>query len=91
MSNYERIKAKVQDSSLEQDDKQQIIDYFAEISDEYLMEIADLFEDKPEWINIYNDTRKAKQKAVASGDESVMNDILEQEKKYLSDLTFGLD
>lgn len=91
MTNYERIKAKVQESSLEQADKQHILDQFAEVDDEALMEIAELFEDKPEWIGIYNDNRKAKQKAFASGDSSAITEILEQEKKYLNDLTFGLD
>jgi hypothetical protein len=91
MSNYERIKAKVQESSLEQDDKQHILDQFAEVSDESLTEIAELFEDKPEWIGIYNENRKAKIKAFASGSESEKQEILEQEKKYLNDLTFGLD
>ncbi|MBX4197729.1 hypothetical protein KW782_00135 [Candidatus Parcubacteria bacterium] len=91
MTNYERIKAKVQDSSIEQNDKQIILDFFAEVSDENLVEIADLFEQKPEWVKIFNDNRKAKLKAFASGDESELNEILEQEKKYLNELTYGLD
>jgi hypothetical protein len=91
MSNYERIKEKVEASSLEQQDKQIILDQFAEVSDETLEEIADLFEEKPVWVTIYNDNRKAKLKAAATGDASAAQEILEQEKKYLNDLTFGLD
>ncbi|MDQ3014513.1 MAG: hypothetical protein M3Q73_01465 [bacterium] len=91
MTNYERIKTKVQASPLEQADQQSILDQFAEVSDENLMEIADLFHDKPEWVEIYNNTRKQKMAAFASGDESALENILEQEKKYLEDLTFGLD
>jgi hypothetical protein len=91
MTNYERIKTKVMAAEMEENDKQQILDQFAEVADENLMEIADLFDEKPEWLRIFNDTRKSKQEAFASADESKLQTILEQEKKYLNDLTFGLD
>jgi hypothetical protein len=91
MSNYERIKTKVQGSSIEQNDKQVILDLFADVADENLVEIADLFDEKPEWVGIFNENRKQKQQAFTSGDSAQLSTILEQEKKYLNDLTYGLD
>ncbi len=91
MTNYERIKIRVQESSIEDADKQSILDQFAEVSDENLPEIAELFDSKPEWVGIFNDNRKAKREAVRSGDSSKFKEIIEQEKKYLNELTYGLD
>jgi hypothetical protein len=91
MTNYERIKIKVQESTIDEADKQAILDQFVEVSDENLPEIADLFESKLEWVAIFNDNRKAKREAARSGDASKFKEILEQEKKYLNELTYGLD
>ena len=48
MTNYERVKTKVEASSIEQSDKEQIISLFADVADENLTEIANLFDEKPE-------------------------------------------
>lgn len=91
MKNYERIKNSIQSSSLSTEDKLAIIETFASISDEFLVEIADLFEQKPEWIEIYNDNRKKKQDAAQSGGEEAWMKILEEEKKMLDKLVFDSD
>lgn len=91
MSNYERIKTKIEASSISPEDKKLLTDIFAEVSDDSLVDIADLFDKSPSWVEKFNDNRKAKQKALTSNNPSLWSEILEQEKKYLKDLTFGLD
>jgi hypothetical protein len=91
MQNYQRIKTCVQNSSIPTQDQKEITDFFAEVSDEFLAEIAELFEKKKDWVSIYNDNRKKKREAVRSGNQELLNQILEEEKKYINDLTYGLD
>lgn len=91
MTNYERIKTSINAAMVEQGDKQTMIDVFAEVADENLADIANLFEKDPSWVMKFNDNRKAKQKAAASNDPSLWQEILDQEKKYLQDLTYNLD
>jgi len=91
MSNYERIKTSINAAQVEPADKDIMINVFAEVADENLADIANLFEKDPSWVMKFNDNRKAKQKAAASNDASLWQEILDQEKKYLQDLTFGLD
>ena len=91
MTNYERIKNSIQASALSVEDKLATTEIFAVISNDYLAEIADLFEQKPEWVEIYNDNRKKKLDATQSGDESEWMKILEEEKKMLNKLVFDSD
>jgi hypothetical protein len=89
--NYERIKASITASTIADTEKKIMIDIFAEVADENLGDIAGLFEKDVKWVDRVNESRKKKIKAAATGDESLWNEILEQEKKYLADLTYGLD
>jgi hypothetical protein len=91
MTNYERVKTCVAASGVSADDMKTMIDIFAEVDDANLTDIAKLFEKDASWVHKFNDNRKAKQKAAAAGDPALWQEILEQEKKYLQDLTFGLD
>ncbi len=91
MKNYERIKAAINNSTLDSEDQLALTDTFAVISDEHLSEIAELFEAKPEWISFYNENRKKKMNAFHSGDEGQWNEILEEEKKMLNKLVFDSD
>lgn len=91
MNNFERIKKAVEASTISVDDKTVISDLFAQVSDENLLDIADLFEKKSSWVSIFNDNRKKKIEAYSNGNQDAWNEILEQEKKYLEELTYGLD
>ncbi len=92
MSNFERIhQAIVSRALIPHDDKQTMIDMFIDVNDEELDAIADLFDKKPEWVTVFNENRKKKQQAVASGDEKMWMEILEEEKKYMQDLMFDSD
>ncbi len=91
MSNYQKIIACVSTASIPETDKTDIVEIFGKISEEYLENIAFLFETKPNWITIFNETRKKKQHALASGDPSLIQEIVEQEKKYVRDLLYDLD
>ncbi len=91
MTNYERIKACVHASDVSADDMKTMNDVFAEVDDRNLGDIADLFEKHKSWVGKFNDNRKAKQKAMTAADPALFAEILEQEKKYLQDLTYGLD
>lgn len=91
MNNHDRIKAQISASTILESDKQELNDIFAQISDDSLVDIADLFEKSPKWVQVFNDNRKAKQRAMTSRDQSLWQEILEQEKKYMSELTYGLD
>jgi hypothetical protein len=91
MTHFERIKAVVSASGLSHDDKKAVIDTFADVDDANLGDIAKLFEKDSSWVEKCNDNRMMKHKAVTSGDPDLWKEILEQEKKYLEDLTFGLD
>jgi hypothetical protein len=91
MTHYETIKQVVTASTIPDTDKAIIIDTFATVSDDSLEEIASLFTKKPEWVSIFNENRKKKQAAYASGDPSAWNEILEEEKKYMNDLMYDLD
>lgn len=91
MSNYERIKTVIEASLVDAPEKQKMKDIFADIDDNNLSDIAELFEKDSSWVIKFNDNRKAKQKAAASNDPALWKEILDQEKKYLQDLTYGLD
>lgn len=91
MTNYERIKNSINASLVDAGAKQSMIDVFAEVDDANLSDIANLFEKDPSWVMKFNDNRNAKQKAAAANDPALWQEILEQEKKYLQDLTYGLD
>ncbi|MCC2630224.1 MAG: hypothetical protein K0S38_33 [Candidatus Paceibacter sp.] len=89
--NYDRIKTAVNASTLPPEDKTSLINMFADIADENLIDIANLLNKDPQWIEKFNENRKMKIKAATSNDPSVWQELLEQEKKYLNDLTYGLD
>jgi hypothetical protein len=89
--NYERIKASITASSVSAEDKKSMIDVFAEVADENLGDIANLFEKDISWVAKFDENRKMKHKAATTNDSSLWKEILEQEKKYLADLTYGLD
>jgi hypothetical protein len=89
--NYYRIKTAVNASTLPPEDKTSLINMFADIADENLIDIANLLNKDPQWIEKFNENRKMKIKAATSNDPSVWQELLEQEKKYLNDLTYGLD
>jgi uncharacterized pyridoxamine 5'-phosphate oxidase family protein len=91
MKNFDQIKMSIQSAMVPTEDKQVMIDIFAEVTDENLEEIAELFMKKPEWVSIFNENRKKKMEAYKTGDESLWTELIEQEKKYVQDLTFGLD
>ncbi|MES2436881.1 MAG: hypothetical protein V4519_02625 [Patescibacteria group bacterium] len=90
-TNYERIKVCVASSTISDTDKKYITDLFAEVADQNLAEIAELFESKPKWVAMFNDNRKKKQEAYASGDASAWQSILEEEKKMMDDLLYDRD
>jgi hypothetical protein len=90
-SHYERIKARIMASPAPDQDKKAMIDVFAQVEDANLADIANLFEKDRNWVEKFNNNRKAKQKAAAANDPTLWQEIIEQEKKYLQDLTFGLD
>jgi len=91
MKNFDRIKAAIDDSSVDSVDKMMLVDYFAGIPDDSLKNIADLFEKKGDWVAKFNDNRKKKQEALQSGNRALWKEIMEEEKKYLSEMTYGLD
>ena len=91
MTNYERIKTSINASSVSDADKKSMVDVFAEVDDANLSDIAKLFEKDASWVEKFDQNRKAKMKAATSSDQSLWKEILEQEKKYLADLTYGLD
>jgi hypothetical protein len=91
MSHFETIKKLIQDSSLEAVDKQELVDTFAEISDESLEDIAKLLEKDPSWVIKFSDNRKKKKEAFATGSQDLWDQILEEEKKYIQEMTYGLD
>ena len=90
-ANFERVRACVSASAVPEKDKEFLMDVFAEVSDECLADIAKLFEEKGNWVEKFNENRIAKLKAFSSGDTAEFQKIIDQEKKYISDLTYGLD
>jgi hypothetical protein len=90
MSNYEKIKASVIASSVADSDKKVMLEVFAKVDEASLCDIAELFQKDKSWVDKFNENRKMKHKA-ATEDSSLWKEILEKEKKYLSDLTYGLD
>jgi len=91
MSNYERIKACINASKAQPIDKQSMIDAFADVADENLIDIAKLFEKDEKWVIMFDENRKMKVRAATSSDPILWNEILEKEKRYIADLTYGLD
>jgi len=89
--NFEKIRAAITSSSVPGEDKKYLIDFFADIDDDTLSGIAELFETKPDWVEKFNTNRKKKNEAASTGNNALWKEILEEEKKYLHDLTFGLD
>ncbi len=90
-TNFDRVKACVDSSAISVDDKKFLMDVFAEVSDDCLADIAKLFEEKGNWVEKFNENRSAKIKAFSSGDTAEFQKIIDQEKKYIEDLTYGLD
>lgn len=90
-ANFDRVKASVESSTVPESDKKFLMDVFAEVSDDCLADIAKLFEEKGNWVEKFNENRSAKLKAFSSGDTAEFQKIIDQEKKYIDDLTYGLD
>jgi hypothetical protein len=90
-TNYESIKTAIQASSISDAEKKIMADIFANVADENLADIALLFNEDVKWVERVNESRKMKLKAAVTGDEKLWNEILEQQKKYINDLTYGLD
>ncbi len=91
MKNFDRIKAAIQASSLESADKMSMVQVYATIPDAKLQGIADLFEKKKNWVEISNDNRKKKIEALKTFDKTAWQAIVDEEKKYLEDLSFDRD
>ncbi len=89
--NFERIKKCINASSALPADKQSMLNAFANVADENLVDIAKLFEKEEKWVLMFNENRKMKVKAATTNDPVLWQEILDKEKKYLDDLTFGLD
>ncbi len=90
-TNFNRVRAQVMASSVPETDKRFLIDIFAEVSDDCLADIAKLFEEKGDWVAKFNENRLAKMQAFKSGNPAELQKIIDQEKKYIEDLTYGLD
>jgi hypothetical protein len=91
MTNFEKIRTIVIASSLAQEDKNAFIDIFAEIEDQNLDNVAKLLEKDVAWVEKINDNRKKKKEAFATGNKDLWNQVLEEEKQYMEDMTYDLD
>lgn len=89
--NFDRIKLAVSASNISDQDKEHLTEIFTKVSDDALSGIAELFEQNGDWVAKFNENRCMKQDAVNSGDPSIWQKILEKEKQYLNELTYGLD
>jgi hypothetical protein len=91
MTNFERIKVSLDNSSISKIDQLAISNIFAVVSDAHLESIADLFEQKPAWIETFNDNRIKKIKAQESGDKAAWQEIFEEEKKMFEKIVYDSD
>jgi hypothetical protein len=91
MQNFERIKSSLEKSSLSSTDQLAIRNIYAEVPDEHLASLADLFEEKPEWIEIFNDNRIKKITAQQSGDAAAWQKIFDEEKKMFEKIVYDSD
>ncbi len=91
MSNFDRIKACIDASKLEPQDKFDLIAIFAEISEPNLAHPAQLFEKEPKMLITVNDNRKQKKEAVETNNHELWQTVLAEEEKHLQSLTFDLD
>lgn len=89
--NFERVRSSISTSNISEQDKEHLIEIFTKVSDESLSGIAELFEQKGDWVAKFNENRCMKQEAVNSNDPTIWQKILEKEKQYLNELTYGLD
>lgn len=90
-TNFEKIKACIDAETISIEDKKAMLDIFADVADNYLEDIAALLEKDASWIKKFNDNRIAKHQALTTHNMELWNQIISQEKKYLEDLTYGLD
>jgi hypothetical protein len=91
MTNFETIRGLIQNSALSTDDKQKLIDVFADMPDEALLDTAKLLEKDSTWIEKISENRKKKEEALTTGNMDLWNEIIQEEKQYLTDLTYDLD
>ena len=91
MSNFDRIKACIDASKLEPQDKFVLIAIFAEISEPNLAHPAELFEKDAKILATINENRKQKKHAIETNNHELWQSILTEEEKHLQSLTFDLD
>jgi hypothetical protein len=89
--NFEKIRTCIMNSSIVNDDKMTLVDVFAEIPDELLAHVAELFEKDQTWVEKVNENKKKKEQALATGNKALWSEIMEEEKQYLNKLTYDLD
>ena len=85
-TNLEKLTAVLQQSELTLEDKQILLEVFAQVDDTELEGLLELFSEDNSWISIINDNFKAKRAAFESGDPLVMEDVLKKEEELLTEI-----
>lgn len=85
-TNLEKITAVLQQSELTLEDKQILLEVFAQVDDVELEGLLELFLEDNSWISIINDNFKAKRDAFESGDPLVMGEVLKKEENLLNQI-----
>jgi hypothetical protein len=91
MSNFEKIRDVITASKLEAEDKAALIAIFAEVTDDLLAGTVKFLEHDPSSVVVLNDNRKRKIQAFSEGNSELWHSILEEERRYIADLTYDLD
>ncbi|QQR65372.1 hypothetical protein IPH92_02210 [Candidatus Kaiserbacteria bacterium] len=85
-TNLEKLTTVLQHSELAPEDKQILLEVFAQVDDVELEGLLELFLEDNSWISIINDNFKAKRAAFESGDPLVMEEVLKQEENLLNQI-----
>ncbi|GEM_PF-6677400 len=81
-----KIKDAVKVSSLSESEKGTLINVFSKFSDDDASSLLVLIQEKPEFLRFLNENFQAKQKAFSTSDKSVWEKILEEEKRFLTEI-----
>lgn len=85
-TNFQKIKELIQKSSLPLAEQESLLLLFTKANDQDLEPTLNLFNEDSSWIHKINENYKAKQAALATGNQALWQNIVQEEEAQLKEL-----
>lgn len=85
-TNFQKIKELIQKTSVPLVEQEELFMLFANVNDQDLESVFELFSEDSSWINKINENYKAKQVALSTGNQVLWQKIVQEEEAQLKEL-----